>query len=70
MTAYSGTCSGQRTEQSDSLSRFGVTGKVKSVEIGGSDNLELWVHKTDGTLKVVSIVGGLTGDGQLFIDGR
>ena len=29
MTAYSGTCSGQRTEQSDSLSLVSVYGKVE-----------------------------------------
>ena len=45
----------------DSLSQFDVTGKVHSVEFGGTDNLELWVHKTDGTLKGVSIKEGLKG---------
>lgn len=45
-----------------------VTGNVKGIKFGGTENFEMWVTKADGTLKVISIKHGLAGNDTLFLE--
>ena len=55
MTAYSGTCSGQRTEQSDSLSRFVLTEVDKVQFFTSGDDLGIYFYRSDGRRNVLLI---------------